>query len=103
MKCGGTGSSQPADEDTQQVIESVKQAVEEKLGRALATYKAIEVAKQMVAGMNYYVKVDIGDDNYIHVRVYKKLPCYGSTTELSGMQANKSKSDAVGFFEGFTL
>ena len=32
--------------------------VEEKLGRSLAEYKAISYATQVVAGVNYFIKVN---------------------------------------------
>ena len=45
--------------------------------------------------------MDIGNNEYIHVRVYQNLPCYGSKIELHGIQVGKTVNDDVGYFEGF--
>ncbi|XP_065061822.1 cystatin-B-like [Rhopilema esculentum] len=103
MKCGGTADAAPADEETQKVIDTVKQEVEQKLGRELQVFKALRVARQMVQGFNFFVKVDIGNNEYIHVRIYQNLPCYGSKIELHGIQVGKTVNDDVGYFEGFQL
>ena len=50
-----------------------------------------------------FSQVDIGDGNFIHVRVYKNLPCYGSKIELSGIKTGVSANDDVGYFQGFHL
>ena len=50
-----------------------------------------------------FSQVDIGDGNFIHIRVYKNLPCYGSKIELSGIKTGVSANDDVGYFEGFHL
>ena len=50
-----------------------------------------------------FPQVDIGDESFIHIRVYKNLPCYGSKIELSGMKTGVSANDNVGYFEGFHM
>ena len=52
---------------------------------------------------SFFLQVDIGDQAYIHIRVYRNLPCYGSKTELHGMQTGKSADDEVAYFQGFSL
>ena len=72
IRCGGTGAVHPASEDTQQLIEKVKEDVEKTVGHSLETYQAISFISQVVAGVNYFVKVNIGNDKYVHLRIYQR-------------------------------
>lgn len=47
-----------------------------------------------VAGTNYFVKVETGDEQ-VHLKIWKKLD---GTSELSAVQTGKSNADAIGFF-----
>ncbi len=72
--CGGFGNGKAADGTVQAVVDAVKASVEERLGNALTAYTAISYSTQVVAGTNYLVKVNTGDEKYIHVKVHKPLP-----------------------------
>ena len=69
--CGGLSEPTKATGDIQSLVESVKSEIEEKLGYTFDSVKAIEVAKQVVAGTNYFVKIQIRDADYIHARIFK--------------------------------
>ncbi|RUS86179.1 hypothetical protein EGW08_006073 [Elysia chlorotica] len=57
MMCGAPSASQPADEEVQTLIETVREQSEEKYGKPYEQYKAVEFKSQVVAGTNYFVKV----------------------------------------------
>ena len=44
-------------------------------------------------------QVDIGRGQFVHLRIYEKLPCYGGAVELSAMQTDKMREDALEYFE----
>ena len=48
--------------------------MEAEAGCAFTTFTPVECAKQVVAGLIYFVKVDIGAEKAIHVRILKPLP-----------------------------
>eukprot|EP00854_Cymbomonas_tetramitiformis_P002069 gene2069-2766_t len=61
---------------------SLKPAVEAKLGTTFATFQVAEVKTQVVAGTNYFFKVDTGSDSAVHLRVFKGLPHTGGEPQL---------------------
>ena len=50
---------------------------------------------QVVAGMNYFVKVHIGNDIHVHLRIYKH---FSGTTELTSHQTDKKHEDPIEYF-----
>ncbi|RNA31279.1 cystatin-B-like [Brachionus plicatilis] len=95
--CGGTGPEKDADESIQALVDKIAQNISEHSGKEYPHLKAIKYKSQIVAGINYFVKIDAGDE-YIHARIYEKLPCYGGEVELHGIQDSKEKHDAIEYF-----
>ena len=93
---GGMQGVKAASADGQKAADAVKAQVEEKLGKSLSTYKVTHEATQVVAGTNWFLKVDTGD-KHVHLRVWEKLGSDGH--ELSGIQDNKSANDALEYFD----
>eukprot|EP00276_Gloeochaete_wittrockiana_P014727 CAMPEP_0184346588 /NCGR_PEP_ID=MMETSP1089-20130417/14823_1 /TAXON_ID=38269 ORGANISM="Gloeochaete wittrockiana, Strain SAG46.84" /NCGR_SAMPLE_ID=MMETSP1089 /ASSEMBLY_ACC=CAM_ASM_000445 /LENGTH=93 /DNA_ID=CAMNT_0026677317 /DNA_START=39 /DNA_END=320 /DNA_ORIENTATION=+ len=91
---GGLKEAQPADAVAQEVIDAIKADAENQVGRQFATYQAVSYATQVVAGTNYFVKVNTGD-NFVHLRVYKDL---AGATSLHSFQDNKTAEDAIAYF-----
>ncbi|XP_060709459.1 cystatin-B-like [Hemiscyllium ocellatum] len=59
-------------------------SVLEQLKRPLHVYHSISYRSQVVAGMNYFIKVVIGDvDDDIHVRMFQPLSCSDEKPSLS--------------------
>ena len=63
----------------------------------------ISYATQLVAGTNYFVKVRLNKDDggHVHVRIYEKLPCYGSEVTLDGMVHGKKHDDLIEYIDCF--
>ncbi|KAF5924015.1 hypothetical protein HPG69_010447 [Diceros bicornis minor] len=73
----------------------VKSQLEAKTNRTYEEFKAVEYKTQVVAGTNYYIKVQVGDNNYIHLKIFKSLPHRGGSLTLTGYLINKSKDDEL--------
>jgi|JI10StandDraft_1071094.scaffolds.fasta_scaffold1982087_1 cystatin-A/B len=72
MVCGGyTHKSHAADQEIQDLCDLVKKDLETKTNKQFKTFKAICYKTQVVSGTNYSVKIDVGNNNYIHVVIYQ--------------------------------
>ncbi|KAM5181663.1 cystatin-B [Mantella aurantiaca] len=94
-KCGGTSAAKPADGPVQELCDRVKAEVEEKHGRKFDTFTAVSYKTQMVNGTNYFVKVDVGGDEYYHVRIHKAFPHEQEKVTLSTSHAGKTKEEEI--------
>ncbi|MDK0713538.1 cystatin domain-containing protein, partial [Clostridium perfringens] len=97
IRCGGLSDAKKADCETQAVIEEVRGDVENKLEKKLDSYDAVSYKTQIVAGTNYFVKVNAGDE-YIHLRIFAPLPCSGNPKELADLQRGKTAEDEITYF-----
>lgn len=95
MMCGGFGGAKDADAEVQTIADSVKQQTEQKLGKTFAEFKALKYKTQVVAGTNYLIKVQVGADQYVHIKVFKALPCNGGELKLSEATGGKTLADAL--------
>ncbi|XP_034643715.1 cystatin-B-like [Trachemys scripta elegans] len=98
MKCGGLTGVQPATAETQQVVDEVKLQVEEKEGKKFEVFTAVEFKTQLVAGINYFIKVHVGNEEFLHLRVFKSLPHENRPLSLSSYQSSKTKHDELTYF-----
>ncbi|KAK0140420.1 Cystatin-B [Merluccius polli] len=94
---GGLGDPTMANEETQKLCDKVKQDVQVKTARSYVNFEAITYRSQVVAGTNYFIKVNVGGSDYIHLRVFEKLPCNGGYI-LSGVQEGKTLDDPIKYF-----
>ena len=51
---------------------------------------------KVVAGSNYFVKIHVGDEVYVHARIYVH---FSGDTSLHSIQRDKTHGDAVEYFE----
>ncbi|CAF1134470.1 unnamed protein product [Rotaria magnacalcarata] len=76
--CGGIGNSQAVDEEDLNIWNMYKAHLESKIQDQFKipadyTLKPIQVSKQVVAGINYFFKVELPDKKYATARVYHVL------------------------------
>uniref|UniRef100_A0A669B8R6 Cystatin-B n=1 Tax=Oreochromis niloticus TaxID=8128 RepID=A0A669B8R6_ORENI len=98
IKCGGFSKVKDADEEIQTICDEMKPLAEQKTGRNFEVFTAKSYKTQLVAGTNYFIKVYVGGGEYVHLRVYEKLPAYGGTLELIDLQHPKSQHDSIEYF-----
>ena len=78
MMCGAfTPGTEPADQEVKDKVLQMKANAETEAGRAFELFEAVCYRTQVVAGTNYMVKVRVGGDEFIHVKIYETLPYAG--------------------------
>jgi cystatin-A/B len=92
-RCGGFGGSKTPDDAQVAILTGLKSQVETSLGKECATFEAVAVVSQVVAGMNHKFKVKTGENEFIHVEVFVPLPHTKSPPSLSSV--NVSTADAA--------
>nr|XP_021148294.1 cystatin-B [Columba livia] len=79
-------------------VAEVKPQLEEKEGKTFDVFTAVEFKTQVVAGTNYFIKVHVGNDEFMHLRVFKSLPHENKPLSLHSYQSSKTKHDELAFF-----
>ena len=95
MFAGGFGDAQEADEDVKKIATDMKQKVEEELGETFLKFRPVLYTSQVVAGTNYLIKVYVGHQKYIHIKVFVPLPFRNQPNELLNVEANKIFTDPL--------
>ena len=95
MMCGGFGNALDANDEVKNMAKEMKQQTEQKLGATFTEFEAVKYKTQVVAGTNYLIKVKVGPEQFVHIKVWQKLPCYGGAKELSEAEGGKTLADPL--------
>ncbi|XP_075054357.1 cystatin-B-like [Mixophyes fleayi] len=95
---GGVSRALTANPEVQHICDQVKAEVEKKEKRKFKVFIAISFLTQVVCGTNYFVKVQVGDAEFYHLRIHQALPHEQGKLTLSGCQGGKTKKEAVVYF-----
>lgn len=87
--------------EVKEIVSGKKAECEAKAGKTFATFEPLTFVKQVVAGINYKVKVKVLDRGpvaeaeCIHVLVYCPLPHTGEGPQLVSVEAGKTVEDKI--------
>lgn len=93
---GGVGSVKPADDNAKSVLsQALPQLVAQLPQYANAAAELVSYSTQVVAGLNYFMKVRFGADKFVHARVWLS-PAQEVT--LHSVQENKTLEAPINYF-----
>ncbi|XP_026854344.2 cystatin-B-like [Electrophorus electricus] len=96
--CGGASKTQVATPEIQQLCDKVKHDALKQAGVTFKMFVAKSFISQVVAGTNYFIKAQVGDHDFVHLKVFQSLPCYGHKVELIAIQTKKTLDDTITMF-----
>jgi len=100
-RTGSIGLEHPATEKTREIVADALPAMSDFSAGLASTkeWEAISYAKQVVAGINYFVKVRFqlsdNSETIAHLRIYKPLR---GKVKLVDIQTEKSLTDPITYF-----
>ena len=92
---GGPGAMQDADNDVKDIATGMKERVEKALGETYTEFEAVKYTKQIVNGTNYNIKVKVGGEKYIHIKVHVPLANVNKPKELLESEKGKTLADPL--------
>nr|XP_038036594.1 cystatin-A-like isoform X3 [Anas platyrhynchos]XP_038036602.1 cystatin-A-like isoform X3 [Anas platyrhynchos] len=100
METGGLSETKPATPEVQHIADQVKPEFERREHKRYDTFRAIVYRTQVVAGINYFIKVQISnsDTGYVHLRVFQALPQENQGPSLERYQTGKTRDDPLEYF-----
>ncbi|XP_042366664.1 cystatin-B-like [Plectropomus leopardus] len=87
-------TTKDATEETQFICDQVKDQVLALTGMNYVAYTAIQYRNQIVAGENFLIKVDVGED-YNHLSVQHLPKVSGDEFVLRGVEQHRAKEDPL--------
>uniref|UniRef100_A0A3Q2R398 Cystatin-B n=1 Tax=Fundulus heteroclitus TaxID=8078 RepID=A0A3Q2R398_FUNHE len=88
-------------DEIQEICSEVKSDVEAKTKENYREFRAIEYCHQLVAGTNYLIRVQVGEQKWIDIVVWKHLPQDPIKLQLTGIRQNRKLEDPFEPFNGF--
>ena len=95
MFTGGFSDVQECDEDVRIMALNMKERVENTLGETFDVFEPILYTTQVVSGTNYNIKVHVGNEKFIHIKIYVPLPVYNAVNELIECESDKTLFDPL--------
>ena len=95
MFAGGFGDTKEADETVKELAKGMQKQVEEELGETFQNFQAVLYSTQVVAGTNYLIKVYVGNNRYVHIKVHVPLPFTKRPNQLMKCEGEKTFYDSL--------
>ena len=73
----------------------MKEKAETALGEKYTEFEAVKYTKQIVNGTNYNIKVKVGGEKYVHIKVHVPLPAKNAPNELLEHAKDKTLADPL--------
>ncbi|XP_005420648.1 cystatin-A [Geospiza fortis] len=98
MMAGGLSDTKSATPEVQQLVNQVKPQFESRAGMNCDVFRATAYKTQVVAGTIYFIKVQVSDAEYVHLKVFQSLPYENLGPSLVSFQTGKTRDDPLTYF-----
>ena len=92
---GGFNNAKEATEEVQTLAKGMKDQVEKQLGQTFDRFDAVVFSTQVVAGTNYLIKVQVGEEKFVHIKVHVPLAFKNAPNELLECEGGKTFLDPL--------
>ena len=92
---GGHSQLLEVNDEIKETLNAFKATIEERAEKTFETFEPVKYTKQVVAGMVYHVKINVGTE-FIHARVFQPLPHTGEPAQCQAVvQGQTADSELV--------
>ena len=92
---GGFEKPRTATDEIKDIAYQVRREVQSRLNVNFDKFEAVSYRSQVVAGVNYLIKVDVGNGSFIHIKVFQPLPYTNEGPSLSDVTIGKTLRDPL--------
>lgn len=92
--CGGFSDVKEAGPEEQQILDGLRESAEEQLGTSFSEWTLHSFTTQVVAGIIYMMRVNVGDGEVVHVKVIKPLPHTQQSPSIMKIERGKTLDDS---------
>jgi len=97
-KVGGLSELKKKDDLVQKMIKELKDDIQKKLDKTIEQLDVDSYKTQIVAGTNYFIKVQINNEEFIIVKVFQDLPHNQSKIELVSLKDKVDIDEHISYF-----
>jgi cystatin-A/B len=97
-RVGGASDVRQATGDDVAVATEARALIEAKAGGAFEQFDVVSVRTQVVAGANFFFKIKVADDKYVHARVFRDLPHNHSALSCHSVLKDLTKDTPLEYF-----
>ena len=95
MMAGYYSEIKEANEEIKILANEMKEKVENVLGETFLLFKPILFTNKVISGTNYNIKIQVGEHNYIHIKVHVPLDIFNSPNEILECELNMNITDPL--------
>ena len=92
---GSFNNAKEATEEVKTLAKGMKEQVEKQLGQTFDRFDAVVFSTQVVAGTNYLIKVQVGEEKFVHIKVHVPLAFKNAPNELLECEGGKTFLDPL--------
>ena len=90
---GGWSDEKSVDEKVMSLANSLREEIESQVSQQFSVFTPVVFKSQVVAGINYKIKIEVDNAEYIHVSIYVPLRHTESPPRVSEVVRNMGLND----------